>query len=44
MVEKVDMIKKPATVNNCYRMNSRNERSMMRLKPIQVEYHRVLSY
>ena len=41
MVEKVDMMKKQATVNTCYRMNSRNDRWMMRLKPIQVEFYSI---
>ena len=35
MVEKVDMMKKQATVNTCYRMNSQNDRWMMRLKPFK---------
>ena len=41
MVERVDMMKKQATVNTCYRMNSRNDRWMMRLKPIQVEFYSI---
>ena len=34
MVEKIDMMNKQATVNTCYRMDSRNERWMMRLKVV----------
>ena len=41
MVENVDMMNKQATVNKYYRMNNRNERLMMRLKPIQVEYYSI---
>ena len=36
---KLDMTNKQATVLQYYRMNSRNERWMMRFKAIQGEYY-----